>query len=102
MEIGRVLKEGGLHVFTIPFFPNTKTVTRAIMNQTGKVEHLKEPIYHGNPISADGALVTFDWGDDIVKLIHEWTGMVTEIYVEEEEYSSGITACSHVFVSRKE
>jgi SAM-dependent methyltransferase len=101
-EIERVLKQGGLHIFTIPFFPNTKTVTRAVINQAGKVEHLKEPVYHGNPISADGALVTFDWGDDIVELISEWTGMVTEIYVEEEDYRSGIKASSHVFVSRKE
>ena len=61
-EIARVLKPDGAHVFTIPWYHTlTKTIQRAQLNK-GVIEHIKEPIYHGNPIDEKGSLVTFDWG----------------------------------------
>jgi hypothetical protein len=29
-----------------------------------------EPQYHGNPLAKSGALVTIDWGYDIVEYLH--------------------------------
>lgn len=59
-EVYRVLKTGGKHVFTVPFhaleFCDDR---RAIINDDGQLVHLKEPIYHGDPMSLHpaGALV---------------------------------------------
>ena len=38
------------------------------------VRHLEPPEFHGNPMSAEGSLVTWDWGYDIVEQIHACTG----------------------------
>ncbi len=100
-EIGRVLKPGGYHIFTLPFYRGTNTSVRARINDDGIIEHLKEPVFHGNPISKDGSLVTFDWGEDITGLIFKWTGMVTTIYVEKNAYYGLEAEFLEVFISRK-
>jgi hypothetical protein len=38
------------------------------------VRHVEPPEFHGNPMSADGSLVTWDWGSDIVERIRACTG----------------------------
>src|SRR5699024_368717 len=48
-EIARVLRPGGRHVFTIPWYPAAKTRTRALKKQ-GRIVHLVEPERHGNPV----------------------------------------------------
>lgn len=68
-EIGRVLKPGGRHVFTMPWYPNlVNTIQRARISE-GVIEYLEEPIYHGNPVDENGSLVTFDWGSDFIDYI---------------------------------
>ena len=37
------------------------------------------PEYHGNPMSAEGSLVTWHWGEDIVTHIKNASGLDTEI-----------------------
>lgn len=34
---------------------------RVILNEDGTLKHLKQPEYHGNPVSDDGPLVTVDY-----------------------------------------
>lgn len=77
-EISRVLKPGGSHIFTIPYYPDLKSSPRAI-EKAGQIIHLKEPIYHGNPVNSKGSLVTYDWGFDFVDHIYETTKMTTTI-----------------------
>jgi SAM-dependent methyltransferase len=58
-EIHRVLRPGGFHVFTVPFL-ETRYLDerRAEVDESGKVIHLAEPVYHADPINPDaGALV---------------------------------------------
>jgi len=57
-EVYRVLKPGGRHVFTVPFY-QTEFVDedRTIMDIRGRPVFVKEPIYHGDPIRAEGSLV---------------------------------------------
>jgi SAM-dependent methyltransferase len=50
-ELFRVLKKGGRHVFTVPFFPDGYLdQTRAKLNPSG-IEHLEPPIYHDDPVT---------------------------------------------------
>ncbi|WP_312420731.1 class I SAM-dependent methyltransferase [Anaerospora hongkongensis] len=100
-EIKRVLKPGGHHIFTVPYYRGTKTSRRAALSEGGSVIYIKEPVYHGNPISESGSLVTFDWGDDLVEYIYEWTGMATIIYVEKNEHFGLDAEYLEVFISTK-
>ena len=80
-EISRVLKSGGVHVFTTPKYPTLpSSFARATMTR-GEVVHLHEPQYHGNPISADGSLVTWEYGADFDDLAQRWSGYVTSTFV---------------------
>lgn len=101
-EIERILKPGGAHVFTMPWYPElNKTVQRARQLDNGEIEFLEEAIYHGNPIDSKGSLVTFDWGVDFLDFIYANSGMFTTIY-REKDRSRGIDGeFLEVFISRK-
>lgn len=91
-EIARTLRPGGAHVFTVPLVNKTApSRRRARLSEDGRVEHLEPPIYHGNPISDDGALVTVDWGTDICRHIFDASGLFTKI-VHIDDLSRGIRA----------
>lgn len=77
-EIGRVLKRGGVYIFTTPIYKFTKTRPRIRMDGE-KIINILPAIYHGNPIDKKGALVTYDWGYDIAEIIEKSSGMKTEI-----------------------
>lgn len=100
-EIERVLKPGGAHVFTVPWYHTlTKTVQRAKMNKE-VIEYIEEPIYHGNPIDENGSLVTFDWGQDMIEYIYTHANMYTIVYLPKDR-SLGLDAeFLHVFISKK-
>ncbi|OTW95586.1 SAM-dependent methyltransferase [Bacillus thuringiensis serovar cameroun] len=100
-EIERVLKPGGAHVFTVPWYHTlTKTVQRARVNKE-VIEHIEEPIYHGNPIDENGSLVTFDWGLDMIEYIYTQANMYTTVYLQKDR-SLGLDAeFLHVFISTK-
>jgi len=83
-EIARVLKVGGVHIFTMPWYPQLQvTRQRAIMNN-GAVQYLEEPVYHGNPVDEKGSLVTFDWGMDFCDYIYQTSRMTTQIYLHRD------------------
>lgn len=57
-EIARVLRPGGWHIGTLPFYYfNEHGERRSIVDETGKVVHLMEPQYHGDPMNEGGVLV---------------------------------------------
>lgn len=100
-EIARTLKKGGCHIFSIPYFPDRKTEVWATKGEDGKPIFLKEPEYHGNPISSEGSPVTMHWGVDIAEYIYNSSGMKTEI-CEVQDSAKGIDSCMHVFISEKQ
>ena len=105
-EIERVLCAGGVHVFTTPIYLFRKTQARGKFEQ-GKWVNLLPPVYHGNPISEKGSLVTYDWGDDIAQFIDSCTNNThTEIIQfpqTKENYEMGLEAdFLQVIVSQKE
>ncbi len=79
-EIARTLKPGGAHVFTTPLVEKQNpSIVCATLQPDGKIVHHREPEYHGNPISADGSLVTRRWGYDIADVIAASSGLHTTI-----------------------
>ena len=91
-DIARTLKPGGAHVFTVPIVNKHKpSRVRAKIGDDGQVQHLLPPVYHGNPVSSDGALVTVDWGFDICRHIFEASGLYTHV-VHIDDLSHGIRA----------
>jgi len=101
-EIERVLKSGGAHVFTMPWYPSLKESRQRVKMENNKMVYLEEPIYHGNPIDEKGSIVTFDWGMDFTKYIFDECGMFTTIYLQ-KDISKGIDAeFLEVFISTKD
>lgn len=91
-EIARTLKPGGAHVFTVPLVNKHKpSQIRARLGEDGQLIHLQPPVYHGNPVSSDGSLVTVDWGYDICEYIFDVSGLFTYM-VCIDDLSRGIRA----------
>jgi ubiquinone/menaquinone biosynthesis C-methylase UbiE len=66
-ESARVLKKGGLLIFTIPFHRTyNNSLARAILEKNGSLTHLLPEQYHGNPLSEKGSLVFTDFGWDVL------------------------------------
>jgi hypothetical protein len=64
---------------------------RARISEKREITHLEQPVYHGNPISKGGSLVTVDWGFDICRHIFESCGLFTQIF-HIDDLNSGIRA----------
>lgn len=71
-EMERTLRPGGKMLFTTPWYPHkVETERRAAYGPDGPIL-LFEAEYHGNPISEQGALVTFHYGQNFADLILLW------------------------------
>src|SRR5271155_5810955 len=79
-EIARTLKPGGAHLFTVPYYKGKRTIVRARAAESGEIEHLMPPDYHGNPVDPEGSLVVTEWGDEICEFIFLASGMSTSIF----------------------
>ncbi|MBN1826874.1 MAG: class I SAM-dependent methyltransferase [Candidatus Eisenbacteria bacterium] len=71
-EVFRVLRNGGRHIFTVPFL-QTECLDddRAVPDDDGNIVHLKEPMYHGDPIRSEGALVFKIFGLEMLVRLRE-------------------------------
>lgn len=69
-EIHRVLKPGGMHIFTIPVvWERTSTKIRAKL-ENGSVVYLYPPSYHGAPQdNFEDYLVFSEFGNDVVEVV---------------------------------
>jgi SAM-dependent methyltransferase len=101
-EITRVLKPAGIHVFTTPRHPMPQSRCRARLAGDGTVQHLLEPVYHGNPIDPKGSLVTWDYGMDFDTLISRWSGYLTSCYVIRDRARGIDGEFLDVWVTRKD
>lgn len=69
-EIYRVLKPGGLHIFTIPIIWDRSESRKCAELVENSVKHLRPPTYHGSPGTASGDLLVFwEFGGDVTSLI---------------------------------
>lgn len=75
-EIHRVLKPGGIHVFTIPTIWYRVTRKRAVLSSSG-VSNLLEPSYHGE--GQPDYLVFNEFGYDTINEVKE-LGFMVQVY----------------------
>ena len=69
-EVLRVLRPSGWFLFTAPFrLDSPETIVRASIDANGKVTHLLEPEYHGDPIANEGILCFQHFGWDLLDLM---------------------------------
>jgi SAM-dependent methyltransferase len=100
-EIARVLSPSGLHVWTTPMDRGRERSAARVRRNAATIDHLVLPEYHGNPISPDGALVTFDWGLDLPARVEAASSMSTVIFRVESRRHGLLGEFLEVFVSRK-
>lgn len=100
-EITRVLKPGGIHLFTTPKLPKVmNTYRRAELHPDGSIAYLAEPDYHGNPVGDGRSLVTFYYGNDFEILLSEWAGRTVQVF-QTKDRAKGLDADhNEVFVIR--
>lgn len=67
-ELRRVLRPGGVMLFTVPLHGGERTVERARLRD-GRIEHLQEPVYHLDPLRRAGILAWRDYGSDIIERV---------------------------------
>lgn len=101
-EIARTLKPNGAYIFTAPTYKaKVNTERRARYLEDGRIEHLAPPEYHGNPVSDQGALVTFHYGYDLPELIHQWSGLSVRVERFWDPYHGIIGEFTEVYVCCK-
>jgi SAM-dependent methyltransferase len=70
-ELRRVLRPGGLMLFTVPLHGGAATIERARLRD-GMVEHLLAPVYHGDPLRGGAPVLAFrDYAGDIVARLRD-------------------------------
>lgn len=79
-EIFRVLRPGGQHIFTVPFHSTSyRDDVRAII-EDGEIKMLQPPIYHGDPLRANGILVYTIFSLEMLLKLNE-IGFRTRMYL---------------------
>ncbi|NCO18490.1 MAG: class I SAM-dependent methyltransferase [Gammaproteobacteria bacterium] len=69
-EFARVLKPGGHLVLTVPFLDaDENSILRARIGPGGRIEHLVEPEFHGDPVSPEGVLAFHSFGWDLLAAV---------------------------------
>lgn len=59
-EVYRVLKKGGSHVFTIPYYEDREQdEVRAFLDDNNNIVYTMEPQYHGDPIRSDEGILVY-------------------------------------------
>jgi SAM-dependent methyltransferase len=100
-EVFRVLKPGGRHIFTVPFYPlAVKDDVRAAL-ENGETKYLAEKLYHGDPVRpGEGILVWTIFGTEMMHKLEEigFTAKAWNLY----EPSNGIVGnCNTIFEASK-
>lgn len=95
-EVRRVLKPGGHHVFTVPVDYSLEcTMERARVGEGG-IEHLLEPIMHGDTIRDAGVLVFRDFGRDTASYVSR-----EKFPCLEKQFSAREGVVASVFIGQK-
>lgn len=100
-ELYRILKPGGVHVFTVPFLPSEYAdMVKATLDQKGGIVHLGEPMYHGDPIRQEGILVYTIFGQQMVDRLCGMGYRVDTLHLRLPAYAI-LGANGYVFMASK-
>jgi SAM-dependent methyltransferase len=100
-QIARVLTPDGLHVWTTPRISTLSTSKPRVRRGPSGLEYLEPVEVHGDPVCADGAIVTFDWGQDLPARVEAAAGMSTAVLRLESRAHGVIGEFREVFVSHR-
>lgn len=100
-QIARVLAQDGIHVWTAPQYRDLEFSTPRVRRTKTGLKHLVPAEYHGDPVSADGALVTIDWGRDLPDRVLSASGLSTTVFRVESRAHGLLGEFLEVFVSRR-
>jgi ubiquinone/menaquinone biosynthesis C-methylase UbiE len=71
-ECHRVLRPGGKMLLTVPFRRDSRqNVVRARLLESGEIEHLLPPQFHGDPLDSDGCLAFYEFGWELLDELRE-------------------------------
>ncbi len=60
-EVFRILRPGGLHIFTVPFYGHRFTIEKRVqIGVDGKEQFLMPPIYHGDPVREGSGVLVYN------------------------------------------
>ncbi|GAB2534094.1 methyltransferase domain-containing protein [Rhodanobacter koreensis] len=79
-ECSRVLRRGGVMLFTAPFFADRPdSILRGRLQDNGQIEHLEPPEYHGDGMTHGGIYTFHNFGWDFFELLRESGFSLVEI-----------------------
>jgi SAM-dependent methyltransferase len=99
-EFYRVLCTGGQLLLSVPFVFDQHTRIRARLDANGEIEHLLEPVYHGDPVSHEGVLCFYEFGMDLLDDIRQ-AGFQESFLVCYHSKGWGYEGAQVMFVGRK-
>ena len=78
-ETYRILKTGGSHIFTVPYYPDKeKDEIRALLNADNTIVYLMQPEYHGDPVRGEtGILVYTIFANEMIEKLEKIGFLVT-------------------------
>ena len=91
LEIWRVLKPGGVSVFSMPIIRDGRgTIRRAMLSKNGSVEHLKPASFHGGSFQSTRQYLVFtEFGEDFPEFFKK-SGF-KHILIEHTENQAAVT-----------
>jgi hypothetical protein len=103
IELSRILKNSGRHISTIAVSLEKPRSKQRAKLENGTISHLLPPVYHGDMIREEGALVFFDFGKDIITKFLSKTGKTEIIWPDKQSDFMPDNGILHnmVFVSQK-
>ena len=100
-ETYRVLKKGGSHIFTIPFFTHRSSMQiRAFEDNDGNINHLLKPWFHIDPLREEGTLCFRVFTIEILVIL-EKIGFDVKLINIHSVLNGNIGSNGYVFIATK-